>query len=190
MTAPLPPVPTSEAADAGSADSELPLDSPLQGPRPEGEVGVRQGTLPDRAADRGLARPGTTLADSGSGRVARDRAPGPVSILLRKRRSGIAGATQAQATGVGSPCRISVGHSGQCIAHICRWRCGSHTPQLLDQLQKLGLCHQDHGRTLGGILCPRYEIVQRHHAPKAVGDVTRQSKVPGAWQDTTGHRCC
>jgi hypothetical protein len=32
--------------------------------------------------------------------------------------------TQAWATGVGSPCRISVGHSGQRIVHYCRWSCG------------------------------------------------------------------
>ena len=50
----------------------------------------------------------------------------------------------AWATGVGSHCRISVGHSGQRIAHRCRWGCGSHAPQLLDQFQKLRLCHQDH----------------------------------------------
>ena len=35
------------------------------------------------------------LADSGSGRVARDRAPGAGSALLRKRRSGVVRATSA-----------------------------------------------------------------------------------------------
>jgi hypothetical protein len=66
MTAPLPP---SEAASAGSADSELPLDSPLQGPRPEGEVGVRQSTLPDRAAGSPSHRAAVVRAVAGAFRA-------------------------------------------------------------------------------------------------------------------------